>query len=64
MRYYSTQRPIAPGTFPKSGYKINSIVNFDSREYVPEINRPAYGYIEYDGEISEADASNYELIKA
>lgn len=33
-RYYSTQRPVGPGTFPG---RPENIVNFDSREEVPGI---------------------------
>lgn len=39
MRYYSTQRPVMPGSFPKEG--VQEIHNFDSRTYVPEIGREA-----------------------
>lgn len=61
-RYYSTQRPVAPGTFPKRG--AVAIVNFDSREYVDEINREAWGYVEYDHELSNDLAESYELVMA
>ena len=33
-RYYSTQRPVGPGTFPG---RPESIENFDTREEVPGI---------------------------
>lgn len=37
MKYYSTQRPVAPGTFPKAdGNKVVQIVNFDERQYCEE----------------------------
>lgn len=64
MKYYSTQRPVMPGTFPKPyGNKILEIENFDCREYVAEIGRNAWGYVEYEQEISETEASNYELLR-
>lgn len=64
MRYYSTLRPVGIGTFPKpTGNKVLSIENFDSRIYVPEINREAWGYIEYEKPLSNEDADNYDLIK-
>ena len=48
MRYYSTQRPITPGSYPKSPFKeVLNIVNFDSRTYCEEIGQKAWGYIEY-----------------
>lgn len=62
MRYYSTLRPIGPGTFP-SGYKVKNVVNFDRRELCAEIGgRPAWGYIDFEGELSEKDARQYDLI--
>ena len=48
MRYYSTQRPVAPGTFPKpEGNKILDIHNYDRKTYCPEIGGEAWGYIDY-----------------
>ena len=41
--YYSTQRPIGPGTYPKDG--IIEIVNYDSRKYIEEIGKPAWGHL-------------------
>lgn len=62
MRYYSTLRPVGPGTFP-SGYKVKEIVNFDSRKPCAEIGgRPAWGYIDFEGELSEKDAQSYDLV--
>ena len=35
MKYYSTQCPVAPGTFPKpEGNKVLEIVNFDEHNIV------------------------------
>lgn len=64
MRYYSTLRPIAPGTFPKpNDNKIIDIVNFDYRKPCEEIDgHQAWGYIEYEKPLSEADANDYELM--
>ena len=45
MKYYSIMRPVSIGTYPKSG--AEEIVNYDRRQYVPEIGREAWGYIEY-----------------
>ena len=60
-RYYSIMRPIAPGTFPKN-QPVQELVNFDSRRFVPEINREAWGYIEYAGPLTEKQAIGYELV--
>lgn len=62
MRAYSTQRPIAPGTFPARPRPVE-IVNFDRREYVPEIGRPAWGYLVYGPEQPASEQLEaYELI--
>lgn len=61
-RYYSTQRPVAPGTFPKRpDNKVVEIVNFDKRIPVENQTMRAWGYIEFQKPLSEKDASDYEL---
>ena len=60
-RYYSIMRPIAPGTFPRT-QPVQDVVNFDSRRFVPEINREAWGYIEYTEPLAEKQAADYELV--
>lgn len=59
-KYYSVMRPVSIGTFPREG--VEEIVNFDNRTYCPEINREAWGYIEYNRELSEEEVAEYELI--
>lgn len=61
MRYYSTQRPVMPGSYPKTS-PIKEIRNFDRRTYCQEIGRPAWGWIDYKGTISQKDAASYELV--
>lgn len=62
MMYYSTQRPITPGSFPKpEGNAVEQIVNFPAKIYVDAIGKQAYGYIDYEKPLSEKDASDYEL---
>ena len=60
MRYYSTQRPVGPGTFP-TGYKVEEIHNFDRRTFCDEINREAWGYIDYREPLTKEQAEAYEL---
>ena len=49
MRYYSTQRPISPGSFPQRTWnKVLEIHNFDQKTYCEEIGREAWGYIDYE----------------
>ena len=54
MRYYSTQRPVTPGSFP-SGYAVEEIVNFD---------RKTHGYIDFAQPLPEGEAQKWELTQA
>lgn len=62
-RYYSTQRPVMPGGFPKR-QEVENIVNFDSRKFVPEIGRRAWGYIDYRMPLTKEEADSYELVES
>lgn len=59
MRYYSTQRPITPGAYPKEN--VISIKNFHDKKYVSEIGGDAWGYVEYDCEFPEEKVLAYEF---
>ena len=61
MKYYSTQRPVSPGTFPRQG--AGQIVNFDNKQFCEEIGRDAWGYIEYEEPLSAAQLEAYELVR-
>jgi len=62
MRYYSTQRPIMPGSYPKPEHnKVLCVHSFDSKTYCEEIDREAWGYIEYDYPLRPESALDYEL---
>ena len=64
-RYYSTQRPIMPGSYPKpEGNGIVTVYNFDNKIYAEEIQREAWGYIEYARPLGHFDIVNYELVAA
>lgn len=64
-RYYSTQRPVGPGTYPQSSdYPVVNVVNYDERVFVEEIDRGAWGYIEFERPLSLKQAEDYELVKA
>ena len=60
MRYYSTQRPVGPGTFPRQG-GTETVTNFYGKIYCEEIGREAWGYIEYREAITPEQAKAYEL---
>ena len=58
-RYYSTQRPVAPGTFPKKpGCEIS---NYPQKIYIDGTGFSAWGHIEYDEPLTDAEAKEYEL---
>lgn len=60
MRYYSTQRPVGPGTYPQKGGTEN-VENFDGKIFCEEIGREAWGYVEYKEPLTPKEASDYEL---
>ena len=57
-RYYSTQRPVAPGTYPG---KPKEIQNFDNREKVCDGRMEAWGYLDYEKPLTEKQMTDYEL---
>ena len=64
MRYYSTQAPLSPGTYPQPvGNKILEIHNFDEKTYCKEPDRDCWGYIDYEQPLSEKDASAHKLVR-
>ncbi len=52
--------------FPKDpGESITTIVNFEEgRTYCKDIDRPAWGYIEYTAPLDQQQVSDYELVQA
>ena len=60
-RYYSTQRPVSIGTYPKDTGKPEAIVNFDQREPVDGGKAQAWGYLEYKEPLSQKQIDSYEL---
>ncbi len=60
-RYYSTQRPISPGTYPNGENKPISIENFDERQPVENGQLQAWGYLEYAEPLSQKEMKDYEL---
>ena len=62
MRYYSTHRPVTPGSFPNPpGNKVLEIHNFDSKTYCEELGREVWGYIDYERPLTRYDCNAYEL---
>ena len=63
-RYYSTQRPVDLGTFPKpSDNKVMEIKNYDTERRIPVEGGAfeAWGYVEYQKPLTEKEAGDYEL---
>ena len=61
-RYYSTQRPVDIGTFPKPvGNAPVEIHNYDKHQPVEGGTMQAWGYLEYAKPLTEKEASDYEL---
>ena len=62
MKYYSTQRPVMPGSYPKpQGNPVTEIVNYDERTFCEELGREVWGYIEYEKPLPRYDSDSYEL---
>lgn len=61
FRYYSTMRPVLPGSFPKKAL-VEKIENFDTKTFCEEIGRNAWGYIEYREALAKEEADAYELV--
>lgn len=62
-KYYSTQRPVMPGSFPKKT-EVVEIKNFDAKTFCEEIGKEARGYIEYQNELTKEEADAHELTLA
>ncbi len=63
-RYYSTQRPVDLGTFPKPpDNPVVGIHNYDANSRIPVENGmiQAWGYVEYQKPLTEKEAGDYEL---
>ena len=62
MRYYSTQRPAGPGTFPKpKDNRVLDLWNFGKPLFCEQVNRDAWGYIDYEKPLTEQQTADYEL---
>lgn len=61
-KYYSTQRPVDIGTFPKPQHNApDEIKNFDKRILVEDGAFLAWGYITYTRPLTEQEIFDYEL---
>lgn len=62
MKYYSTQRPLMPGSCPRAG--VQEVVNFDDKKFCEEIGCEAWGFVEYNRELTQDEVDDYELTPA
>ena len=61
-KYYSTQRPVDIGTFPKPPHNApDEIVNFDQRIPVEGGTFAVWGYLTYTRPLTAKQADDYEL---
>lgn len=60
-KYYSTQRPVDLGTFPKTENGPVKIVNFNDRESVEHGSIRAWGYLLYSAPLTQKQMDDYEL---
>lgn len=60
-RYYCIMRPPVPGAIPMGAVDV---CWFGERQYVPEIDRMAWGWAEYAEPLPWDAVSDYELISA
>ncbi len=58
-RYYSTERPVAPGTFPKKpGCEIS---NYPQKFFIDKAAVHAWGHIDYNEPLTDQEIADYEL---
>jgi len=62
-RYYSSQRPVDIGTYPKTAGGPINIVNYDGdyRKRIEPWGFLAWGYLEYSAPLDARQADDYEL---
>lgn len=61
-KYYSTQRPVDIGTFPKLPHNApDEIVNYDKRIPVENETRLAWGHLTYTKPLADKEMQDYEL---
>ncbi len=48
MIAYSINRPVSIGTYPTGEHiEVKQIVNFEAKRYIPEIDKEAWGYVDF-----------------
>lgn len=62
-RYYCIMRPPMIGGVPHGGI-LQAAECFAERRYVPEIERMAWGWLEYENPLTPTEIADYELVAA
>lgn len=60
-RYWSTQRPVDLGTYPKAGGAFIGFENFERRQAVEDGSFMAWGWLDYSRPLTEKELADYEL---
>ena len=60
-RYYCLLRPVGPGSVPPGFIDWGEC---DPEKVIPEIGRGAWGWVEYERELTLAEIADYELAPA
>lgn len=60
-RYYCLSRPPTLGNLPH--LRLWDAETFTERRYVPEIDGMAWGWVEFENELTPAEVAEYELIR-
>ncbi len=61
FRYYLTQRPPMPGTFPRLA---KNVVSYEDRIEIPNLTSRVWGYVEYEAPLKLKQIREYELREA
>ena len=63
MKYFSIERPVAPGTYPKpKDNPVTETWNFNGPVFCEQIGREAWGYVVYEKPLSEDEVCAYDLM--
>lgn len=57
-RYYCLCRPAGPGAVPRG---LINLKNYDDKQFVPEIEKEAWGWVEYEKPLTDKEIRDYEL---
>ena len=63
VKYFSPHRPLTPGTFPKRpDLRVTDVTNFDEPLPIKGCPQLVWGWVEYDGFLTDEEIEQYELV--